>query len=156
MGGKWPGLLKEIAPAVERLGFLFNPDTAPYAESLAHPGGLITVREAFQVLGWTNGRNVRIDYRWVTSDIEKPPEDTMTSGASATKSSACLRLLVSFRHGQISEAHRIARIASTSIATADLVSKKLDAPYKSGPSQAWLKIKNQKAPAATRTIDGTF
>jgi putative tryptophan/tyrosine transport system substrate-binding protein len=32
LGSKWPGLLKEIAPVVERLGFLFNPDTAPYAE----------------------------------------------------------------------------------------------------------------------------
>jgi bifunctional non-homologous end joining protein LigD len=37
-----------------------------------------------------------------------------------------------------------------------IVSKKLDAPYKSGPSKAWLKIKNPKAPAATRVIDGTF
>jgi putative ABC transport system substrate-binding protein len=26
-------LLKEVAPGVARLGFLFNPDTAPYAES---------------------------------------------------------------------------------------------------------------------------
>jgi hypothetical protein len=26
-----------------------------------------------------------------------------------------------------------------------IVSKKLDAPYKSGPSKAWLKIKNPKA-----------
>src|SRR5262245_21878778 len=32
LGSKWPGLLREIAPAVERLGFLFNPNTAPYAE----------------------------------------------------------------------------------------------------------------------------
>jgi ATP-dependent DNA ligase len=37
-----------------------------------------------------------------------------------------------------------------------IVSKKLDAPYKSGPSKAWLKIKNPKAPAANRAIDGTF
>jgi len=37
---------------------------------------------------------------------------------------------------------------------ADLIGK-LDAPYKSGPSKAWLKIKNPKAPATTRTIDGT-
>jgi len=37
-----------------------------------------------------------------------------------------------------------------------IVSKKLDAPYKSGPSKAWLKIKNPKAPAATRVIEGTF
>jgi bifunctional non-homologous end joining protein LigD len=37
-----------------------------------------------------------------------------------------------------------------------IVSKKLDSPYKSGPSKAWLKIKNPKAPAATRVIDGTI
>jgi len=35
-----------------------------------------------------------------------------------------------------------------------IVSKKLDAPYKSGPSKAWPKIKNPNAPAATRVIDG--
>jgi bifunctional non-homologous end joining protein LigD len=37
-----------------------------------------------------------------------------------------------------------------------IVSKKLNAPYKSGSSKAWLKIKNPKAPAATRSMDGTF
>jgi bifunctional non-homologous end joining protein LigD len=37
-----------------------------------------------------------------------------------------------------------------------IVSKKLDAPYKSGPSKAWLKIKNPKAQAATGAVDGTF
>jgi hypothetical protein len=37
-----------------------------------------------------------------------------------------------------------------------MVSKKLDAPYRSGPSKAWIKVKNPKAPAATRVIDGTF
>jgi hypothetical protein len=31
-----------------------------------------------------------------------------------------------------------------------------NAPYRSGPSKAWLKIKNPKAPAATRVADGTF
>jgi bifunctional non-homologous end joining protein LigD len=37
-----------------------------------------------------------------------------------------------------------------------IISKKLNAPYKSGLSKAWLKIKNPKAPAATRAIGGTF
>jgi putative ABC transport system substrate-binding protein len=32
MGGKWPEFLKEIAPATARVGFMFNPDTATYAE----------------------------------------------------------------------------------------------------------------------------
>jgi len=37
-----------------------------------------------------------------------------------------------------------------------IVSKKLDAPYRSGPSKSWIKVKNPKSSAATRAIDGTF
>src|SRR5262249_61291069 len=37
-----------------------------------------------------------------------------------------------------------------------IVSKKVDAPYRSGPSKTWVKVKNPKAPAATRALDGTF
>jgi bifunctional non-homologous end joining protein LigD len=37
-----------------------------------------------------------------------------------------------------------------------IVSKRLTSVYRSGPSRAWLKVKNPKAPAATRAIDGTF
>ena len=32
LGGKWPELLKEIAPEVKRVGLLFNPNTTPYAD----------------------------------------------------------------------------------------------------------------------------
>jgi ABC transporter substrate binding protein len=43
LGGKWPELLKEIAPEVRRVGFLFNPGTASYAESAraSTPGGMV-------------------------------------------------------------------------------------------------------------------
>jgi len=37
-----------------------------------------------------------------------------------------------------------------------VVSKRLYAPYRSGPSKTWIKVKNPKAPAATRAQDGTF
>jgi len=37
-----------------------------------------------------------------------------------------------------------------------IVSKKLNASYRSGPSKTWIKVKNPKSPAATRAIDGTF
>jgi bifunctional non-homologous end joining protein LigD len=37
-----------------------------------------------------------------------------------------------------------------------IVSKKLNAPYRSGPSRTWIKVKNPNAPAATRAVDGTF
>jgi putative tryptophan/tyrosine transport system substrate-binding protein len=38
------------------------------AEGLRHAAAL---REGLQALSWTNGRNVRIDYRWVTGDIDR-------------------------------------------------------------------------------------
>jgi bifunctional non-homologous end joining protein LigD len=37
-----------------------------------------------------------------------------------------------------------------------IVSKKVNSPYRSGPSKAWIKVKNPNAPAATRAVDGTF
>jgi ATP-dependent DNA ligase len=37
-----------------------------------------------------------------------------------------------------------------------IVSKKLDAPYRSGPSKSWIKTKNPNAPTAIRVIEGGF
>jgi len=37
-----------------------------------------------------------------------------------------------------------------------IVSKQLTSIYRSGPSRAWIKVKNPKSPAATRAIDHTF
>jgi bifunctional non-homologous end joining protein LigD len=37
-----------------------------------------------------------------------------------------------------------------------IVSKKLNASYRSGPSTSWIKVKNPKAAAATRVVDRTF
>ena len=37
MAGKWLGLLKEVAPRVVRVAFLFNPATAPFAEYYVTP-----------------------------------------------------------------------------------------------------------------------
>jgi putative tryptophan/tyrosine transport system substrate-binding protein len=37
LGGKWLELLKETAPGVNRVAFLFNPATAPFAEYFLNP-----------------------------------------------------------------------------------------------------------------------
>jgi putative tryptophan/tyrosine transport system substrate-binding protein len=37
IGGKWLELLKEIAPRIARVGFLYNPPTAPYADYYLNP-----------------------------------------------------------------------------------------------------------------------
>jgi hypothetical protein len=34
--------------------------------------------------------------------------------------------------------------------------KELDAPYRSGPSKTWIKVKNQTGPPAMRALYGTF
>jgi putative tryptophan/tyrosine transport system substrate-binding protein len=47
-GSKWLALLKEAAPKVSRIGLLFNPETAPFAEGYLH-----SARTAAQTLGVT-------------------------------------------------------------------------------------------------------
>ena len=37
-----------------------------------------------------------------------------------------------------------------------IVSKRIDAPYRSGRAKVWLKVRNRKAPASYRVEDGTF
>jgi hypothetical protein len=37
-----------------------------------------------------------------------------------------------------------------------IVSKRLTAPYKSGPCRSWIKVRNPKSPAYMRIVDGTF
>lgn len=37
-----------------------------------------------------------------------------------------------------------------------IVSKRISAPYRSGPSKSWIKVKNPKPSAATRTKDFRF
>jgi putative ABC transport system substrate-binding protein len=36
MGGKWVQSLKEIVPNIKRIGIVFNPQTAPYMQSIVH------------------------------------------------------------------------------------------------------------------------
>jgi putative ABC transport system substrate-binding protein len=37
IGGKWVGLLKEFSPALDHIGFMFKPDTAPYSKFFVGP-----------------------------------------------------------------------------------------------------------------------
>jgi ABC-type uncharacterized transport system substrate-binding protein len=55
LGGKWLGLLKEVAPTVKRVAILFNPTTAPYfnffvpeMESAATALGMVAIRMPVQ------------------------------------------------------------------------------------------------------------
>jgi putative ABC transport system substrate-binding protein len=51
MAGKWLELLKEIAPHVARVAFLFNPATAPYAEDYLGPFKAAAASLALEAIG---------------------------------------------------------------------------------------------------------
>ena len=95
MTGKWLELLKEIAPRVARVAIVFNPSTAPYAEiylnpfktaaaSLGMEAIVARVRDMTELdtrassrcsarhsVTWGGWRpNIRLDYRWATTDSE--------------------------------------------------------------------------------------
>jgi len=46
IGGKWMQLLQEIAPDLQRIGIMYNPDTAPYAPPLIASAKASAIRNA--------------------------------------------------------------------------------------------------------------
>jgi putative ABC transport system substrate-binding protein len=50
ISGKWLGLLKEIAPLINRVAFLFNPATAPFADYYLSPFKLAATSFAVEAI----------------------------------------------------------------------------------------------------------
>ena len=71
MGGAavtWPGMaISQPSQPVRRIGVLMGTSEG---DADVHPH-LITFQKALQDLGWTEGRNVRIDYRFAVSDPQR-------------------------------------------------------------------------------------
>ncbi|MGB8429157.1 MAG: hypothetical protein WCE72_04985, partial [Pseudolabrys sp.] len=87
--------------------------------------------------------------------------DDMRRKPFAERKAALAKLLFRSREGiqyvEHAEGHGDKMFAAVcDLGLEGIVSKRLDAPYRSGPSKAWIKVKNPDAPAATRAIDGTF
>src|SRR5262245_36453079 len=63
----WPlAALGQQLERMRRIGILMA-----YPESdAAYQGYVAAFQEELQKLGWQEGRNVRFDYRWATSDLE--------------------------------------------------------------------------------------
>ena len=87
--------------------------------------------------------------------------DDMRSKSFAERKAALAKLLFRSRDGiqyvEHAEGHGDKMFAAVcALGLEGIVSKRLDSPYRSGPSKSWIKVKNPNAPAATRAIDGTF
>ena len=79
----------------------------------------------------------------------------------AERKSALAKLLFRSRDGiqyvEHAEGHGDRMFAAVcGLGLEGIVSKRLDAPYRSGRARSWLKTRNPNVPAATRAIDGTF
>ena len=59
MAGKWLEMLKEIAPRVKRVAFLFNPATAPYFEYYLNPFKAAAPSFAVEAIAGPCSRRVR-------------------------------------------------------------------------------------------------
>jgi len=64
----WPLAARaQQAERVRRIGVLMSlPETDPESQDR-----IVALREALQKLGWIEGRNLRIDYRWAVSDPDR-------------------------------------------------------------------------------------
>jgi putative ABC transport system substrate-binding protein len=61
----WPLAARAQQPERRRKIAVLMPFAADELESLARIGAFL---QGLQALGWTEGRNVRIEYRWATND----------------------------------------------------------------------------------------
>src|SRR5438552_1829412 len=64
----WPAVVRaQQSDRVRRIGILMG-STSGDSQSEA---GLVAFRDGLQKLGWTDGKNIKIDVRWTNADIEK-------------------------------------------------------------------------------------
>jgi putative ABC transport system substrate-binding protein len=63
----WPhGAIAQPTEKLRRIGVLMNSEDDPQGQAR-----LSVFQQALQQLGWTEGRNVRIDTRWGANDVDR-------------------------------------------------------------------------------------
>ena len=63
----WPLVARGQQERLHRIGALmFSAENDPEAQMRVN-----TIQKGFLELGWTEGRNIRIDYRWTAGDKRK-------------------------------------------------------------------------------------
>jgi putative ABC transport system substrate-binding protein len=88
----WPVAARAQQPQrMRRVGVLLNT----YADDPENPARITALGQALQELGWTDGRNLRIDYRFAGNDVDRTrrfaselvalvPDVVLTEGAVVT------------------------------------------------------------------------
>jgi hypothetical protein len=106
LAAAWPLAARAQQPErIRRIGVLMNREPGS-------PDGqarITAFQQALQQLGWSDGRNVRIDIRWGGTDVERErryaaelialaPDIILAGGTAGAKSGHCTARLVSHRN----------------------------------------------------------
>jgi putative ABC transport system substrate-binding protein len=70
IGGKWLDLLKQMKPTITHVAVMFNPQTAPQSKFFTASNATV-FRSVLSGLGWVEGRNLRIEWRWAAGDASR-------------------------------------------------------------------------------------
>jgi putative ABC transport system substrate-binding protein len=84
IGGKWLDLLKEIAPGLARVAFMFNPDTAPYSKFFMPVMEAAATSLGMQLIAETIGAPAEIEPA-LTRFARQPNTGLMMLGDSFTR-----------------------------------------------------------------------
>jgi bifunctional non-homologous end joining protein LigD len=94
-------------------------------------------------------------------DLLMHNNDDLRRRPLAERKAALSKLLIRSRGGiqyvEHADGHGVKMFAAVcDLGLEGIVSKKLTAPYRSGPTRNWIKVKNPNAPAATGVLEGGF
>jgi putative tryptophan/tyrosine transport system substrate-binding protein len=151
----WPAVARAQQPDdMARIGVLMNL-SADDAEGQARMTAFL---QEVQVLGWTHGRNARIDYRWGASDAERirksaaellalAPSVIVASGAAAAATLQQKTRIVPIVFAQAADPVGTGLVASLARPGGNITGF---TSFEHGFSAKWLQLLKQVAPRVTR------
>jgi putative ABC transport system substrate-binding protein len=152
----WPLAARAQQPEQRRRIAVLMPFAADEPESLARIGAFL---QGLQALGWTEGRNVRIEYRWATNDADRrkaaadlvalAPDIILANGASTLGPLLQVTRTLPIVFVQLTDPVGAGLVASLARPGGNATGF---TTYEYSLSGKWLELLKEMVPAVTRTL----
>jgi putative ABC transport system substrate-binding protein len=152
----WPLAARAQQPERRRRIAVLMPFAADEPESLARIGAFL---QGLQALGWTEGRNVRIEYRWATNDADRrkaaadlvalAPDIILANGASTLGPLLQVTRTLPIVFVQLTDPVGAGFVASLARPGGNATGF---TTYEYSLSGKWLELLKEMAPAVKRTL----